>query len=80
MKDEAAEATVSAIASKFTYGGSSAAVVFGLTANELAAVLGVLIALAGLAVQWYYKRKSNHREQILHDARMAGLIIRDEDV
>ena len=80
MKDEAAEATVSAIASKFTYGGSSAAVVFGLTANEFAAVLGVMIALAGLAVQWHYKRKADKRENILHDARMAGLIIRDRDV
>lgn len=37
------------------YGGSSGAVFFGLTANEFAAVCGVVIALVGLVVNIWFK-------------------------
>ena len=45
------------IASAATYGGSSAAVIFGLTANEFAAISGVVIALVGLLVNIYFKHQ-----------------------
>ena len=73
MKDQAAEATISAFASKVTYGGGTAAVVGGLTANEIAAFGGLLIAAIGLAVQIYYKRKDDRRRTAQHDKFMASM-------
>ena len=51
------EAVSTKIASAATYGGSSAAVIFGLTANEFAAISGVVIALCGLIVNIYFKHQ-----------------------
>ena len=51
------EAISTKIASAATYGGSSAAVIFGLTANEFAAISGVVIAIIGLLVNIYFKHQ-----------------------
>jgi len=51
------EALSTKAASVATYGGSSVAVIFGLTANEFAAVSGVVIALCGLLVNIYFKHQ-----------------------
>lgn len=40
-----------------TYAASGSAVIFGLSANEFAAVAGVCIALLTFALNWYYKRQ-----------------------
>lgn len=73
VKNEAAEATVSAVASKFTYGGGTAALIGGFTANEIAAFGGLVVAAIGLAVQWYYKRKEDRRNEALYRARLEDL-------
>lgn len=39
------------------YGGSGAAVYFGLTANEIAAFGGLIIAVIGLLVNIWYKHQ-----------------------
>lgn len=40
-----------------TYGGAGSAVVFGLSANELAAFIGAAVAILGLIVQIYFKHR-----------------------
>ena len=51
MKDQAAEATIAAVAQKITVAGGSTAVLGGLTANEIAAFTGALkYRLLGLPV------------------------------
>ena len=77
MKDQAAEATIAAVAQKITVVGGSTAVLGGLTANEIAAFTGALVAVIGLLVQWHYKRKDDRRQDELHRARLAEL--RDEE-
>lgn len=79
MRDE----VIAAGAQKVTYGGGSVAFFGGLTANEIAAFGGILIAFLGLLVQLYYKRKADRRAIVadrraaeLHAARLARL---DED-
>lgn len=42
-------------ASAATYGGSTTAVFFGLTANEFAAFGGLAVAIVGLLISWWYK-------------------------
>lgn len=78
MKSEATEGTLAAVAQKVTIGGGSAAVFGGLTANEIAAFGGLLVAIIGLCVQFYYKRKSDRREEALHLARIERLGDLDE--
>jgi hypothetical protein len=51
------EALSTKVASAATYGGSGAAVIFGLTANEFAAISGVVIAICGLLVNIYFKHQ-----------------------
>lgn len=40
-----------------TYGGSATAVIFGLSANEFAALGGLLIAFIGLIISTWYKHQ-----------------------
>lgn len=53
------------------YGGGASAFFFGLTANEFAALSGVIVAVIGLAVQWFYNRRRDRRESAEFDARMS---------
>lgn len=55
-------------------GGSAGAVVFGFSANEFAAFCGVVVALLGLAVQIYFSRRKDQREQAVHVEQMRRLI------
>ena len=54
-----------------TYGGGASAFIFGMTANEMAAVGGLAVAFIGLCVQIYFNRRRDHREEVLHRAQMA---------
>lgn len=53
-------------------GGGASAALFGLTANELAALGGIVVGVLGLLVQWYYNRRRDRREQAEFEARMAA--------
>ena len=78
MRDQATEATIAAVAQKVSAGGGSLALVGGLTANEIAAFGGLLIAAIGLFVQFYYKRKSDRREEEIYRLRVRGELREDE--
>lgn len=63
-----------------TYGGGTSALLFGLSASEFAALVGAVVAIAGLVVQWYFNRRRDRREQAdreerraEHEARMRSL-------
>ena len=73
MRQEAIEASVAAAANKVTTGAGVTAVIGGLTANEIAAFGGLLVAIIGLLVQWYYKRKADKRDAELHTERLKDL-------
>lgn len=55
-----------------TYGGGASAFFFGLTASEFAAVSGVVVAVTGLIVQWYFNRRRDRREAAEHEMRMRS--------
>lgn len=52
---ETVSALTTKVATTATYTGSASAVIFGLSANEFAAVAGVCIALAGFLVNVWFK-------------------------
>lgn len=72
MKD-AAEATVAGIAQKVALSGGSASVIGGVTANELFAFGGFLVALVGVVIQWYYRRRADRRDAEFHAKRLEDL-------
>jgi MFS superfamily sulfate permease-like transporter len=46
------------IASKVQYTGAGGAAFFGLTLNELGVLVGIVIAILGFLVNWYYKHQA----------------------
>lgn len=61
--------TITSVASKATYVGAGGAVFFGMTANEFAAIGGLLIGLVGLIVNIVF-RVLAHQEQKAHHRRI----------
>ena len=62
------------------YGGGASALWFGLSAGEFAAVMGVVVGVAGYITQLYFNRRRDKREQAEreerraeHQARLAAL-------
>jgi hypothetical protein len=71
MREQATDAAMAAIGKNMAVGGGSSAVVFGLTIGDMAALGGLLVAIIGLGIQIYYKRKADRREAELHATLMA---------
>jgi hypothetical protein len=76
------EAVISATATKVTYTGSGGVVIGAISSSEFTVLFGLVLAIGGFAVNWYYKRKltrteihllheKNDREREEHKARMA---------
>jgi len=57
-------------AQTMTYGGGGTAVLAGLSLNELGVVIGILVGLAGLALQVWLGLRRDKREQELHRRRL----------
>ncbi|MGA0889231.1 MAG: holin [bacterium] len=66
------EAAIAAAGSKATYGGASTTVVSWLLSSEFGMLMGILIGLGGLGVNWYYRHKQDKRDQAEHEKRMKG--------
>ncbi|MET3371365.1 putative membrane protein [Variovorax boronicumulans] len=61
MKNEAVEAATAAVASKSTYAGAGSMIVGWIFSNEFAVLIGMVVGVAGLLINWYYKTKADHR-------------------
>jgi len=73
MEKEALEAAAAAVASKTTYGGAAASFLGWLMSSEFTIVVGLVVAVGGFAVNWYYKAKANRRAEELFKARMERI-------
>jgi hypothetical protein len=80
--NQAIEATMAAAGSKATYTGAGMTISGWFLSSEFAVLMGILIGVAGLAVQWYYRHKLTmveirlkeeqaEREREAHAARMG---------
>lgn len=85
MSREAVEAAAATVGSKVTYTGAGATVASWLLSSEFGVLAGLLLGIAGLLVNIYFKRQENQRQQARdareleeHLARMRKLA-RDSD-
>lgn len=69
---------MSTAASKSTYIGAATAAWGGLSASDLAAIGGLILALAGFVVNLYFKMRDDRRAQAEHTARMGQMGAYDE--
>lgn len=70
MEKEAIEAATAAVATKSQYGGAAASVLGWMLSSEFTVIVGLLVAVGGFAVNWYYKARANKRAEALFQARM----------
>ena len=69
MKDQAAEATVAAVANASAKAGAGTVLFGWLTLNDFALVAGLVLTAVGVAVNFYYKRKAHQLEAEADRAR-----------
>jgi len=69
------EASTGVVAGKvITYSGSTAgAITAWLGSIDLAFWFSILIAIAGLIMNWYYARKKDKRDELEHKAYLESL-------
>jgi len=65
------EAAMAAFGSKVTYTGASTSLLAWVLSSQFGVLIGVLIGVSGLCVNWYYKHKQDRREEAEHKKRMA---------
>jgi len=65
------EASLAAAGSKATYTGASTSVVAWFLSSEFGVLFGILLGVAGLAVNWFYRHRQDKREQAEHEKRMG---------
>lgn len=70
--DTRIEAIGVAVGKTGAYGGGATALIAGMSASELAALAGIVIALLGWMTQIYFSRRRDRREQAEHMARMRS--------
>ena len=69
----AVEAALAASGAKATYGGAVTVGLGWLLSSQFAVLVGAVIGVAGFAVQWYYRWRTDQREQAEHEQRMKAL-------
>lgn len=73
MKDQAAEATIAAVANKVTQAGAGTVFLGWLTLSDFALIVGLIATVAGFLVNLHFKRKDDRRRTAQHDKFMASM-------
>ena len=64
------EAGAAWVATKAMFSGAVTAVVGAFASSQFVGVAGVSIGFVGLLINWYFKARTDAREQREHEARM----------
>lgn len=62
---------MAAAGSKATYTGAGASILGWVLSSEFGILMGVLIGVGGLCVNFYFQRQRDKREQAEHERRMG---------
>jgi len=77
---ETLDTALAAGASKITGAGSAVTIFSWFTASNLGIWIGILIGVAGLILNWYYKQRHDQRARETHDALMKKLAKNDDKI
>lgn len=61
MKSQAIDISIAAVGSKTTYVGAGVTGLGWFLSNQFFGLMGVLIAVAGLLMNWHFKRRADQR-------------------
>lgn len=67
------DATIAAVANKATAVGTAGTFLGWATTSEFGMWAGILIGVIGLVVNWYFKSRTNAREQALHEVYLRKM-------
>jgi cytochrome c biogenesis factor len=70
QEQHAIDAMLAGIGSKTTQAGATTYVVSWALSSEFGVLVGIVVALVGLGVNFWFRRKQDKREQAAHDARI----------
>jgi cytochrome c biogenesis factor len=70
IPQQTADAMIAGIGSKATQAGATTYVVSWALSSEMGVLIGIVVALIGLGVNFWFRRKQDKREQAAHDARI----------
>jgi len=65
------DATMATIGSKATYTGATSSIIGWLMSSEFGVLAGIMIGIAGLLVNWYYRHRQDKRDEEEHRKRMS---------
>lgn len=68
------DAAIAAAGSKATYTGAGASLSGWLLSSEAGVLIGIILGVAGLVINYVFKRREDKRLQEEHDARMITLM------
>lgn len=69
----AVEAALASHGNHVSAAGGAVSLTGLITQSWFIGLIGLMIALAGFMLQWYYQAKRDRREQKEHEARMKGM-------
>lgn len=70
---DVADAAIAAVAHRGTMAGAGAAVIGWATSSEAGVVIGIVIGVAGLLINWHYKARADKRATAEFAARMKAM-------
>lgn len=70
MREETIDAVGSRIGDTVTYAGGGTAIVGGLTLTDWGVIVGMIGVIAGLFIQWYFRKRADDRAERELQARL----------
>lgn len=67
------EQTLASVGSKSTYGGAATTGASWFLSSEFGVLVGLILGLSGFALNWYYSRKRDRREEMEHELRIREI-------
>jgi hypothetical protein len=65
------DATLAAVGNRTAQAGGGTTVASWILSSEFGVLVGIIIGVSGLVMQWYYNRKRDKREQAEFEKRMG---------
>lgn len=79
MQPSTLDAASIAVSNKMTLGGAAGTIAGWATSSAFGVWAGIVIGLAGLALNFYFKRRSDAREHALYLAKMRKYAVTGSD-